>query len=194
MDNALLMQIGSYVLVFIIPIIFLSKYLDWLPFKVMRVKSSGGKKVLLRKRLPVGNKYFVASMDDKDGVWNEKAGILDKNNKGRITIPHDAIHTEFGGCKVVEFDSEGRLYNPDGTIVSGFDAKHLQDLLEREAEKPDTDDGTKKLTIILILVSILAAGISAYLAFKNSQKMDALLAAYDGLKQVLINTTVHNIQ
>ena len=191
-SNELMIIIGTYALTFIIPIIFLGKYLNWLPFKVMSVKSSGGKKILLRKRLPNGNRYFVGKMIDEDSVWNEKAGLLDKDNKGRITIPHKAIHQEWG-CKLVEFDSDGTLYCPDGTMITGFDAKHLQDLIDRESQKPAEDNGTEKLKLILAIGTFLGLLIVGFLVFKNSQKSDMIIEHFNTLQNILVNSTVHNL-
>jgi hypothetical protein len=191
-DKDLFTLVGCGVAIIILTVVMISKYVNWLPFKVMQVKSSGGKKVLLRKRLPNGNRYFVAKMDDKDGVWNEKAGLLGKDNKGRVTIPQKAFGYEFG-CKIVEFDSFGNLYCPDGSIITGFDAKNLQDLLDREAQKPAEENGMEKLKFILAIITFFGLLVVGFLVFKNSQKTDLLIEGFNNLQNVLVNSTVHTV-
>jgi hypothetical protein len=192
MVSEILMQIGIGLGIVLISIVGISKPLNWLPFKVIKVKSSGGKKILMRERRPAGNVYYVASMSGLDAIWNDKIGFF-KDDKGRITIPHKAIHTEFGGCKVVEFDEKGRLYCPNGDIISGFDPKHYQDLLDRESQKPAENSAMEKLKLFLAIFTFIGLLVIGFLVFKNSQKSDMIIESFNNLQQIMINSTVQTV-
>jgi len=191
-SNEILTLVGCGLGLLILPIIIINKYLNGLPFKVMSCRGSGGKKVIIRKRLPIGNQYFTGYMDDKDNVWNEKKGFLAKDEKGRVTVPHKAIHNEWG-CRLIELDSQGNLYCPDGSLVTGFDAKHLQDLFERESQKPAENNKMEQIKLILAILSFVGILAIGFLTFKNSQKSDLIIAGFNNLQSILINTTVHTV-
>lgn len=192
MVSELMILIGSGVGLIIGSMILVSKPLSWLPFKVMRVKSSGGKKILMRERKPSGNTYTVANIENsKDAIWNDKKGFFE-DDKGRVTFPHEAIHTEWG-CKILEFDAEGNLYCPNGKIITGFDPKHMQDLLNREAEKPPENSGMEKLKLFLAVFTFIGLLIIGFLVFKNSQKSDMIIESFNQLQNVMINSTVHTV-
>ena len=192
LDNTILTYIGIGLALIFIPIIFLSKSLDWIPFKIFRVRGSHGKLLLVRKRLPVHNRYYVAKMIGEDAIWDEKEGLFSEKKEHRVTVLQQGIHTEYG-CKIIEIDSNGKLYCPSDIIVSGFDAEHLQDLLNREAEKPPETNATENLKLILAFGTILLTLLVGYLTFKNSQKLDLLVQQGKDLANILVNNTVHNI-
>lgn len=188
-NTDLMIQAATYLVPLILLFVGGNIYLDWLPFKILRVRSSGGKKILGRKRLPVRNRYYVGRVEGKDIVFKEDT---DKGKGGqRLTIHASDIHHEL--CDIIEYDTDGIIYRPDGKIVSGFDPGHTQDLYLRESEKPPENNGAEKLKIFLAIASIIGLIGVGYLEFKNSQKLDTLLGMYDGLRQVLINSTVKTI-
>lgn len=183
-------QIITLGTVMIITLLFAGMKTDWLLFKILRVQTNRSKNILVRKRLPTGNLYYIAKKDrEKDILIHDK---LWSTEGSRITLKAQAIHTEFG-CKLIEIDADNRLYCPDGSIVRGFDARHIQDLFKREAEKPPENNNAENLKLFLAFLGILLSIIAIYFAFKNSQKLDLIIGNINILGQQFVNASTSNI-
>jgi len=69
----------------------------------------------------------------------------------------------------------------------------LQDLIDREAQKPADNNRMETLKMVLALITLVGVVVVGFLVFKNSQKTDMLIAGFNNLQNVLVNSTVHTV-
>lgn len=184
MANAL-----SYFVVAVLIFIFSCIQTEWLLMKKLMVKASP-KKILIGMRL-LNSKRFMTGTLTPEGDIKCKPSFWKKDIL--LITPRSEDIGSLVGAKYIEIDKEGKIYRPDGSVVSGFDPIHIGDYLNRLSEMPPDDEGTKKAMLILMIGCLLLAIANVYLSFKNSQKLDGVNANFESLKQIMVNSTVHTI-
>lgn len=149
-----------------------------------KVKSSRGKKLLLKVLHPVQSYFRAGKLEEGFLVYKDRTG-----NERRIEFQEGCIDRCVGvywatvddekNCMVRRFDGKG---------LDSFDAVKYDELYKRALYKPDLmDDRLAKLTLVLLCVIVIVMVAVAVMTFKNMQAGQELLSAVQGLGVGVVN-------
>jgi len=155
--------------------------------KFLIVRASLGRKILVRIQHLTHWGYAV-------GIWSEGDLIIGKKgDRKRISnVSTDDIYRSLG---IAWVDLDGKkwciLPHVSTVAVSGHDPEKMESLITRAMYKPPLDDQQKliKFVLVLVLMAILVAGVSAYLSYSGLQKIEGLVPLLNSLKQGLVVPT-----
>lgn len=168
-----LMIIGSYLGVIVLTLGSLQFFSAGFLFTWLQVKTSRGKKVLVKVRGIIQD-YYRSGVIDGSFLY-----FKDKNKEGRrIKIPtHDNkiyVYRSIGVNNVYVDDDSNSVLSVNLEGVSGFDGQKFQELYVRALYKPNVFDSKEKIMLYVMigcLVAIVAVGL---LVFNQGEQITAL--------------------
>lgn len=178
-----LMIIGSYIGVIALTFGALQFFSVGFLFSWLRVKTSRGKKILVKVKGRTQDYYVAGKIDQGFLSYKDNA-----KNKRRVKLPRDCLYRSIG-VHIVDVDEEtNAVLKLNYDSVSGFDAIKFDSLFVRALYKPVVFDGKEK-TILMILIA-LAIGI-VVLGFLLVQQGEQITLIADklgnSLKEVAVN-------
>jgi len=181
--NEVITVVGSYLALILIVVsainIASSKWL----FVWLRVKTSGGRKLLVHVRT-VTQDYFKAGTVDKGFL------VFKDSNKEerRILLLDDCIIKSGGVNNIYIDDTKSCVMKRNLEAVGGFDATKYNDLYLRALYKPQIYDNKEKILFAIVVVTLLAVLLVGYLVYANTGRVDALyelIGRMGSIKEVL---------
>ena len=153
-------------------------------FKYLKVRASLGKKILVKIRAVNRWYYEVGEINEGDLVFGSK------KQRKRINNTKDNYFYRSMGIAWVNIDEEkNAILEPNLTGVTGFDAEKQESLLVRALYKPSLDDNKEKIILILLVLAIVAAGISAYFGYNVLNQLEVLKGTLNAIKSGMVVAT-----
>lgn len=176
-------QVGAYILI-IVATIFLFNWWSVGFFTTwIRVKTSRGKKVLVRVNTIVQDYYRVGVISEGFLLYKNK---MKEDKRISLNSNDNPIHRSMGVSIVYVDDEKNCVITADFKSVSGFDAVKFQDLYLRALYKPLMLDNNTKILIFMLVILMLGLAFVGYTLHGDYQ---ATLKAIEALKTVGSNVT-----
>ena len=154
-------------------------------FKFIKVKASMGKLVLIRVRQVSHWDYHIGKWDEQDLIFGGK-----KDKKRINNITNKELYRSLG-LNWVDLDGKTWSILPptDTKGITGFDPEKQESLVTRALYKPPIEELKDTIIIVLIVVAILAGGLSAFFGFNILNEVGVLKATIESLKQGMVVAT-----
>lgn len=170
MVNDILLQVGAYAAVLLMGFLLFNWLSGGTLTKMMKVKMSRGRKLLVRVRGVQGDHFLVGEIFEGFLVYKDRSG-----NNRRIVFNDRAFIVRAMGVGTVDVDDEkNAIVKPDFTTVSGFDAVKYDNLLTRALMAANPIDNKILIIIVLSALTLLAVIIVGILVFKLTGQVHAL--------------------
>lgn len=149
-------------------------------FPALRVKTSGGRRILVRLRSLTTEHFKVGRVQDTTLIFKG----LDKEIK-RLTISNDYIFRG-GGVYYVVVDAEkyAVVKRFDFSTVTGWDPTKWNNLLTRALTKPQILDTRAQLMLLGLVIVIIGLVVVGLMVKSNGDKITALSLAYQAAQTV----------
>jgi hypothetical protein len=164
----ILIQIGSYLFVFIMAMMIINFLTKGYVFKYIQVKAGRGKKVLIRLESPTGIYYQAGHFKDKNLVYKYMDG-----SKGTLTQDlKKCIYYEMGVPCIDLDEKTGKVIDKvNKTEVSGCDPQKTDQDIARAYERPTVIDKKENLMLLLQIIIIIVLAIGAFMLKNLADKV-----------------------
>lgn len=146
--------VASYLAIFIILVIVAEVYTKGFILKYIRVKSSRGKKVLVRVLGEVTDYLEVGVIAEGTVTYRDRT-VKTKKAQKIVTLPKNAITRLLGVNWVAIDETLNAVLTADFKGVSGYDAERINNLLLRALYRPPLTDPKQQLILIGIILIIV---------------------------------------
>lgn len=187
--NQLMVFILSYCAVFILTFIFISLLQKGFFWSFLRVKISGGKKVLVRV-IDINNFYFKTGniVDGEFLKFRDK----DKSDKLVTITAKTCIYRQLG-ISALDYDIKNKCLIDYGPVlvegVTSHDHERENSLHERALMRPDLLDPKLQIIIIMLILVLLFVLASLFFGYQNQKKLDGIKATVDFISTMIVNST-----
>lgn len=134
-----------------------------------KVKTSRGKKILVRVRTVVQDYYKPGQIDKGFLIFKDR-----EKEERRLSVGEGMVYRGMGVNNIDVDDETNAVVKRDFQAVSGFDAVKYNYLYLRALFRPEQLQKELRIIIILLVVTLLAALAAAYFGVTVSDKLDAL--------------------
>lgn len=143
----------------------------------MRVKSSRGKKILVKVRNPIQDYFRAGSIDEGFLKFKDRSG-----QDRMIVLTPGCVYRAAQIFWIDVDDQKNSLFTRAGNDeVSGFDAVKFDNLVKRALYKPLTlADRELKIILFLALIAAAAAAFTGFLVFKQGEQIAQILQILQG--------------
>ena len=155
-------------IVMFVPVFVVAYFQGGFFAKWLKVKTSRGKKVLIKLRRRLLDDYEVGVLDGDFIIYGKK------ENKKRLVIPEDCIYRSFGVNVVDLHDGKQAIAKTDFEAVSGHDGERYESLYIRALYRPSLMENNQKILMILLIVVLCALGISLFFSWNITQQLSAI--------------------
>jgi len=185
----ILIQVGCYALVMILPVIIISFLMRGFFWKFVSVKMSFGRLMLIKRRGQLRDYFFTGEI--KDGFLMFKDKKENKNFINRIAINNEDYKAIYRcmQCNWIDIDEEGKICKVDYKAVSGFDQKKYSDLYIMAEQQPEIGNIFQKIVLLGLLVIIALVVGSIYFGYTNYTLSQAINTALPNLCKGVISGT-----
>lgn len=187
--NPIIVAVLSYLTVFLITFLFISLLQKGFFWSFLKVKTSAGKKVLVRV-VDINNFYFKTGniIDGEFLKFRDK----DKSDKLVTIVSKTCIYRQLG-VSCLDYDVKHKClidYGPE--IVHGVtshDHERENSLHERALMRPDLLDPKIQIIMILLIFAILLLLVNAFLSYQSGKKLDAMAPTLNYIAQMMTNAS-----
>ena len=153
--------------------------------KFIRVKSSMGRLVLIRIKQIAHWDYAIGAWDEGDLLYGPKG------KKKRINNITSSDLDRSLGINWIDIDGKDYCILPHGNTdaISGFDPVKQEALVTRALYNPPIADMKDNIIIVLIILALIAAALSAFFGYNILNEVALLKSSVEGLKSGLIVAT-----
>lgn len=134
-------------------------------FAWLKVKTSAGRKVLVKIRGMVRDYYKAGEIIEGFLIYK----IQGSKDKRRIVIAEDCLYRTFQVVCVDVDETKNAVMKRDYSAVTGHDAEKQSDYIERALKKPvlfNIEQYLKIIMIVCIIIGIIAL-LSVFLQYQN---------------------------
>lgn len=162
--DALQQAILIYSVLIVGTIVFANMYTKQFLFRYAWVRSSNGKKILVKAYTKTGYYYAVGTVVN---------GVLKYTNREKVSLtfsnlPAEAVYPILGVREVAIDEARGLVFQPSVShYVSGHDPERVDDMLATAYMKPSRNDKKIIIIIVLLVFVMVIAGAAAYFGYKN---------------------------
>lgn len=154
-------------------LIFVSVILRGFFWKYLKVRTSFGKKIMVKVTSAIRDDFEVGCVEDGFLVFKRRKNVL------RLNVPRD--RAVFYRCLAVLWvdvdDEKNSVKTLDNNHVSGFDAVKHSDLHTRALLRPaPSDDIRKKLMIIGGIAAVIMLVALLFMTYKNTATLESIKA------------------
>ena len=174
--------VGSYLLLIAVIVGVLAFMLSGFMGPYLKVKSSRGKKVLVKIKSMTGDYYRAGSIDEGLLTFKDK-----KKENRTVSVSFEDITRGLNIYNVELNDENSSIIRPKTKeVVSGYDAVKISNLIIRALMRPDLADNKAKWTLIICAVVLLGIII---LLFMTAD----IISTLESLGQIAGGTVVPNV-
>lgn len=175
------MYMISYAIVIVGGFIFFNWLSNGYLIKLISVKSSRGKKILIHIKSKLQYYIVIGKLEGDFIVYIDREARANKQKTPkRVVIDSQGFYRDLGVWNVNIDEASNNIFKPTGETIPGFDAIKYANLYERALLKP-TPEMKDKIFIIIILIIVI---ISLFLCIALFVKVQQLDIAIKGLSQV----------
>ena len=187
MIQEILIQAGYYFVAMSIGVFIFGIMLKGVFWKLVKVRLSFGRLILVKVRQIHRDFLIVGEVDDGFLVFGKKG------QQKRVTIPGNEFIYRVGGMQWIDVDEEtGAVCGADYIGVSGFDPVKYNNLYVRTLFKPSVADNQEKIIIGALGLAIILIVVVGFLVYKNGYSLTFLTQAIGQVVQtgqgVITNT------
>ena len=173
----ILIQTGYYGVVLGLGVFVMSFLLKGFFWKYITVRLSFGRKVMVKIRGQLTDYYSVGWIEDSFLVYDNPNKKSDsQSNQLRIVLPNEK-NVFYRALAVNWIDIDEKTYGictVNYGALEGFDNVKYSDLLTRALMRPAENTKMEKIMLLLIVITLVAAGVSVFLGYSNYNAIKAL--------------------
>ena len=185
----ILIQVSCYFAVMLIPLIIISLLQRGFFWKFLKVKSSFGKLILIKRRGQIRDSFIIGEIKDGFLFFNDKKE--GKKFKNRLSFNNDDYRSIYRclQCNWVDLDEEGRICRVDYKPVSGFDQKKFSDLYIMAEQQPEIGNIFQKIVLICLVIIIVLCVGAIYMGYQGYHLSNLINTALPNLCKGIISGT-----
>jgi hypothetical protein len=143
----ILLQIGTYLIVFFATIILFNFFTKSFLFTYLVVKASRGNKLLIRVLSYTGFYYRTGKLDNGVLQFKNKLKNIDSYKINKLNI-----YSEMGVNVIYIDETTKKVLSLDGSSEEGHDTEKFQSLLQRALYRPTLKDDFKNIAVLVLCV------------------------------------------
>jgi hypothetical protein len=175
------MIIGSYVGVLVLGFSLINFLSAGFLIRFIRVKASGGSKILLKVRSATDHYFKVAQFSERTLRYTARG----QKEKKLIPIPKENFLYRSMKVWCADVDEEKNCFiTPEGKELETYDAEKYEQLVARALYKPTLMDKNEKIILILLIAIILGVVILFFFVKGIDEKVFAMQEQLAAIKDI----------